>query len=730
MTKTIYLLLLISSPLIAGVSVSTTQDNIVIDGILDEAAWQHATQIDLPYEIEPGINTPASVITTIYLLDTGQSLVIGFDAQDPNPDQIVAYLHDRDAAYQDDRVGILLDTFNDQTRALGFFVNPLGVQIDFIRAENQGEDDSWDAIWDSAGQITATGYQVEMEIPYTELQIPAVQGEKSWGIFAQRIYPRSTRMVLQNVVKDRNNNCFLCQTATISGFGDAQQGKGLQVTPSFTAVSNQSRSAANEPFNAVTTDFEPSLDIKWGIDSNRILNATLNPDFSQVESDAAQLTANETFAPFVDEKRAFFLENSDVFNSHLDLVHTRNIATPDYGLRLVGKSDNNAYGLFVTNDNQTNILIPGVFGSRFARIDDESLNMVGRYRRNWGDGSSVGFTGTHRSAGDYENRLLSVDSHYRINNKHSLDAQWAYSENQYSDRIIEDFDQPQGQFNGQAHYLRYQYADKHWSIHIDQTDRSDGFRADSGFIGKIGFTQTVAGAAYTWFSDSAWWQDIRLYSDWDITHDQSGQLIEKEFEGDIHIHAPMQSHISLGGGVRDRLWDGQLFGEDFIFAGIDFKPWKNIRTGLNINTGQSVDFSNNRLSDSTDISWNINANLGRHFKINVNHNHRNLSYQSNNVLIVNQSDIRLSYQFNIRQRLRLALISTRLDRNLDQYINPENFQQDSHFMATQLVYSYKINPRTLMYFGYSDAGLDNDNIESFTTTDQSLFAKFSYAFQM
>lgn len=723
--------LLFSASVMANTPVPMSDADVTIDGILNEAVWLQAAVIDLPFEVEPRINAPADVKTTVYILNTGTSLLIGFDARDPNPERIVAYLHDRDAAYQDDQVGVLIDTFYDQSRSLGFFVNPLGVQIDFIRAENQGEDDSWDAIWDSAGHITASGYQVEMLIPLNALQMPDVAGEQTWGIFAQRIYPRNTRMILQNVIKDRNNNCFLCQMATISGFQKTEQDHDLQITPSVTMIVQQSRPTPGEPFGSVDTDFEPSLDIKWGIDSNQTLNATINPDFSQVESDAAQLTANETFAPFVDEKRAFFMENSDVFNSYFNLVHTRTIAAPDYGLRLVGKTDDNAYGFFVTNDNQTNVLIPGVFGSRFVRIDDDSVNAVGRYRREWGNGSNIGVTGTHRAAGDYDSRLLSVDSLYRINQKHSVKAQFAYSENRFPDSISEDFDLPLGRFNGDAYYLRYQYNDKNWDFFVNQTDYSDGFRADSGFIGKIGYQQSIIGSGYTWFSEKdSWWQDIQLSGDWDITHDQSGQLIEKELEGNIHIHAGKQSHISLGGGVRDRYWNGRLFDEDFVFAGLDFKPWKNIRTGLDINLGDSVDFRNNRLSDRSDISWYVDANFGRHFKVNLNQTHRKLSYHSNNVLIVNQSDLRLSYQFNIRQRLRLALINTSLNRNLDQYIDPEGLTKDSDRMATQLVYSYKLNPRSLMYIGYSDTGLDNDHIESYTTTDQSLFAKFSYAFQL
>lgn len=708
--------------------VTSTTDIITIDGILDEAIWQTATPIELKYEIEPAVNQAAVVETTAFLLDIGQSLVIGFDARDPQPENINAFLHDRDAAYQDDQVGVLLDTYNDERRALGFFVNPLGVQIDFIRSSN-GEDDSWDAIWDSQGRITEDGYQVEIEIPYTELQMPPNQGPKTWGVFAQRVYPRNTRQIFQNTINDRNNNCFLCQSEKFSGFEAAKQGLDLEITPSFTAIASQSRPDADQPYDNTDSAFEPSLDVNWGINSNITLNATLNPDFSQVEADSAQLTTNTTFAPFVNEKRAFFLENSDVFNSRFNLVHTRNITSPNYGLRLVGKTGDNAYGLFFTDDDQTNILIPGVFGSSFAQIDDTSMNFVGRYRREWGNASNTGLMVTHRSAGDYENNVVSVDSDLRLNNNNIINAQWAHSETQYTQAIIDEYDQPEGRFSGDAQILRYSYSDDNWNVNSFYINHDDGFRADSGFMGQIGFSKKILGLGRTWYSTDRWWTDIRFYSDWDITHDQTGQLLEKELEGNVHIHGPMQSHIELGGGVRDRYWEGQMFSENFTWFDLNFKPLKNIRTSFNINRGNSVDFSNNRLSDSFRLYGGMDANIGQHFKVNVGHKFRELTHLGNTVFIANQTDLRLSYQFNIKQRLRLALINTQINRHVNQYQNSEDWTANAQFLSTQLVYSYKVNPRTLMYVGYSDAGLNTDDIDSFTRTDKSLFAKFSYAFK-
>jgi len=184
-------LCLAASQVSAGISnLASTTDAIKIDGVLDEAAWQHATKIDIDIETKPGENTPSPVSTVAYLLEDGKNLYVAFDARDPDPSEIRAYLRDRDSAWNDDFVGITLDTYNDERRAFQFFSNPLGVQMDGTNDDvNKSETSSWDAIWDSAGRINVNGYVVEMEIPLSQLRFPKTQGKQTWA------YPIIRRIV-------------------------------------------------------------------------------------------------------------------------------------------------------------------------------------------------------------------------------------------------------------------------------------------------------------------------------------------------------------------------------------------------------------------------------------------------------------------------------------------------------------------------------------------------------
>ncbi|MCF6288185.1 MAG: carbohydrate binding family 9 domain-containing protein [Proteobacteria bacterium] len=731
MKKHLLILLLIAAGFAqtANYSVPLSDKTVKIDGVLDDAIWQEALQVSLNYEVDPGLNVDPGVKTTAYIVDRGHSIVFAFKAQDPNPEKIRAFLRDRDSAYQDDFIGVMLDTYNDEQRALEFFVNPLGVQMDLIRDEsggNSNEDDSWDAIWDSAGKITADGYVVEFEIAYNELQMPKQQGEKTWGISLFRSYPRSVRKQIQADKIDRNNSCYLCTISKYTGFANAQRGRDLEITASTTVISNQFKEDVVGDFAKVTHDVEPSIDVNWGISSNLTLNATLNPDFSQVESDSAQLDVNQTFALFFPEQRPFFLENSDYFNSNMNLIHTRNVADPDYGVRLVGKSDKNAYGFFYTDDTITNILIPGVFGSGLASMQQESSNLAARYRRDFGNASNIGAIITNRSSDGYNNTVAAIDSNYRITDKNTLQVQYTSTDTQNSPQLMDDFDLAKD-ISGDAYSVRFVHSDEDVFFAATHYNYDDDFRADLGFIGKVGFTKSVIGGRYIWRpTATAWWNRFSIYSDWDITHDQQGRLIEKELEARMGLNANKQSFFGLRGLTRVALWNDVLYKENSIGLDASFRPTAGLELGTGLTFGDAIDFTNNKLAKTNRAYIFANINLGQHLSMNLAHNFRQLSRDGGNVFVANQSDLRFSYQFNIRQRLRYALINTNINRDISLY----DSDIDSHTrrLSNQLIYSYKVNPKTLLFVGYSDAGIADQNID-LSTTNRTFFMKFSYAWK-
>jgi hypothetical protein len=325
--------------------------------------------VDLPFETAPGENTPAPVSTECLLAYDTSNLYVAFKATDTDPGQIKARLSDRDNIWHDDRVGIMIDTFNDERRGFEFLVNPLGVQMDATRNEVGGGDErdtSWDAIWNSAGRISDQGYTVEMSIPFTSLRFPRTKGPQTWGFAAYRYYPRGVHYEMMSFPDDRDADCFFCQASKLSGFDGISPGNNLEVAPTFTSSRSDALASDGQGLAAGDVENDVGLSVRWGVTPNVMLNGTLNPDFSQVEADAAQLNVNNRFALFYPEKRPFFLEGADFFQTPVDAVYTRTVTDPDWGFKTTGKEGRNAFGAFVARDVAPNLLFPSNQGSRFG----------------------------------------------------------------------------------------------------------------------------------------------------------------------------------------------------------------------------------------------------------------------------------------------------------------------------------------------------------------------------
>ena len=213
--------------------------------MLDDEAWAHARVIPIAYEWTPGDNVPPPVRTDFLVTFDRKNLYLAFRAFDPRPSEIRAHLMDRDAIdtfVQDDHVTIMIDTFNDERRAYQFRVNALGVQADAVNSEMDGvEDWSWDAIWNSAGRVTAEGYVVEMVIPFREMRFPGGSEPVTFGISAERSYPRSVRHRISTNPRDRGRNCFMCQFNKVSGFQGMESGRNVEIDPTVTGSRTDER---------------------------------------------------------------------------------------------------------------------------------------------------------------------------------------------------------------------------------------------------------------------------------------------------------------------------------------------------------------------------------------------------------------------------------------------------------------------------------------------------------
>ena len=417
--KQIYLFFLSSALLLSSFntfadkqhfSLTRLDQSITVDGVMDEPHWINATHIPIVYQDEPNEKGTPPVKTDAYLYEDGSSLYVAFIAQDPDPSQMRASLRDRDTLWEDDAVILVIDTFNDERTGYEFHVNPLGAQGDIRMTDTDGwsSDTSWDAIWDSAGQITDQGYVVEMRIPFKALRFPENKKELTWGFSVMRNYQRDVFYQLSNMGFDRNIKCSLCQFDKLIGFNDIESSKNVQITPTLTALRNDSKPQVPGDWDNGDLDTEIGLDLRWGLTNDAVINATINPDFSQIETDSLELDVNTTFSIYYAEKRPFFLDGASYFKSSLfELLYTRTIAEPTLGAKLTGKTGDHSYALMLADDDNSNILLPTNQGSGFASLNKKTNAAAGRYQYDLGQQGTIGISSTHRESDDYHNTVLS-----------------------------------------------------------------------------------------------------------------------------------------------------------------------------------------------------------------------------------------------------------------------------------------------------------------------------------
>jgi hypothetical protein len=706
-----------------------TDGTFTIDGVMDEAAWKNATAIDIDNETHPSDNIPARVKTVAYIIENGESLYIAFDAKDPQPEAIRAYLRDRDSAWNDDFVGIVLDTYNDERRAFEFFVNALGVQMDLTNDDvNKREDDSWDAIWDSAGHINESGFIVEMEIPLNQLRFPSIEGKQTWGIDLLRFYPRDKRYRFSNNKNDRSVNCYLCQFDKIQGLADVKPQRDLEIVP--TVIGSRVDTTDDPgvvPLTEGDAEGEVGVNIRWGITPDLTANLAINPDFSQVEADVAQLDVNNQFTLFYPEKRPFFLEGADYFRTPMRAVFTRTVSDPAVGLKLTGKRDKNTFGVFAAQDDVTNLLFPGAFGSDSTSLDEGNTAFVGRYGRSFGDASNVGALLTVRDGDNYHNYVGGLDSHWKISDQHSADFQYLHSETEYPDEVADEFEQPLDKISGDAYQLGYRYDSRDWVAWANHQRVGADFRADSGFIPKVDRVFYEFGGGRVWHGkEDDWWTRMQWISEWNVDHDTNGQLLEREAETYFFVSGPMQSHMEVGVLLRDTRFEGVTYNETKgIFFG-QVQPKGGLVLRLHGSFGDQVDFDNGRLGDelrfSPEISWNVSRNL----LARIDASFVTLdNTDGENIFDAKVYDIRLTWQFNSRSFLRFT--TQRFDIERNQALYDDDIDEHSRDVGRQLLYSYKLNPQTVFFLGYSDQYVDEDQLSELTETDRSLFMKIGYA---
>jgi hypothetical protein len=726
--RSILLSLLIISPAIASAQTTSTTvpplratrltTSPVIDGALDDEAWTGAplpTGKWLSYNPLHGEAVPQE--TTVWVGYDRDALYFAFRCDDPDPTGIKTSITRRDNIWSDDWVGFSLDALGNGQVSYHLLVNPSGIQLDMINTPSGFEDTSPDWVWQSAGRITATGYAVEIRLP---LQTVRFKGgaDVQMGILFWRRVSRTGVSVAWPALEPGK---WVFQKHARLGFSDITARPTREVIPSATFSRGQER-ATPEAWDDADNQGDLGLSGKWGLSSTVTLDATINPDFSQVESDAFQVEVNQRFPIFFSEKRPFFMEGAGIFNlagnaqgdaSMLYAVHTRKIVDPIFGAKLTGSLGRIAFGTLTAIDQG-----PG----RTSDPDDplngkEKLFQIARAQMTLNPGSYAGVMTTITELAGRTNVTGGADLNYSKGNT-SLTA------------FVVGSDTSGGQDNGRGVGMQatYGFRTRRIGVQSQVEHYGRGFVMDTAFMNRVGITSGWGYVDYSFYPDKDRHPWIRKISP--FTFYQRGT--DRIQGGDDYVAvAGVRLNLTRQGFVRaDRVdlqeaWKGGEYQGDQWRVSGEMQVFRWLRPSFFLGTGHSLYYEETDPFVGASKSARLGAviQIGGRFSEDISYSHNTFDRPDSGgrVYTVDVVNTRTTYQFTKELAIRSIV----------------RFDSQQHRVLTDFLGSYDLRPGTVVYVGYgtlfqkrgfrNDAWIEGEG--DYLTTRQGLFLKASYLYR-
>ncbi|HEY4613423.1 MAG TPA: DUF5916 domain-containing protein, partial [Bacteroidota bacterium] len=527
-------------------------ENIELTGRLTDPRWALAPDIPITFEIQPGENTPATQQTTVRVLYNAEYLYAGFICRETDMKQLRAHVSDRDKLYEDDFAVLIIDTFGDKQRGYQFFVNPVGIQGDILRSGNN-EDDSWDAVWHSSAVVTDSMWTVEMAIPFKSIRFPP-EKMQNWVLLAGRNYPRSSRAVFSWTPFDRNDPCFLCQGGVLEEIQDIEATTAVEVLPYLVGLQSSALNNSDNPSSGFANgDLRGRIGggVKYSPNPGLVVDAVLNPDFSQVESDASQISVNTTFALFYPERRPFFLEGTDLFNTRITGFYSRMVNNPIAAAKLTQKSGAFSLALLSAADRNSTFIIPGEESSSFVNSELNSVSTIARARYDVGNESFIGGIGTARNTGSAYNYIGGVDWNYLFGGNNYFRGQMLVSTTQEVNdlgifdgtRTFRNTNSNSG-FNGESYSgtavdINLRHSGRNLGLGVNYRDFSPTFHAYNGFITRNDFRSFDFNPSYNFFPNGSLVDNAYVWASTGMQFNYSGQRKERwlVFGGGMNMKA-------------------------------------------------------------------------------------------------------------------------------------------------------------------------------------------------
>jgi hypothetical protein len=731
---------------------------------LEDFLENHAREAELTVtdfrQNTPGDGTPASESTTAYLSYDDKNLYVAFVCKD-QVGEVRAHLSKREASDQDDGVGVLLDTFRDFHRAYFFYSNPLGVQTDAIYTEGQGYDFSFDTLWDNTGRVTSDGYVVFFSIPFKSLRFSS-DAQQTWGVALYRVILRKSEYDYWPYVTQRVEG-LTQQFAPLGGLEHVSPGRNIQFIP-YGLLANDhflNQPSGGPPVFVDKFEHRAGLDAKFVAKDALTFDLTLNPDFSQVESDDPQVTVNQRFAVFFPEKRPFFIENAGFFATPINLFFSRRIADPQFGTRMTGKLGKWTLGALVIDDRRP--------GERFASgpYDTRAADGVVRVTREFGNQSYIGGFFSSRDFADSSNRVASFDARLKFYRNWVVNVQGVHSwtrQNLKAERNCLSFasnDPAIGSQQGNALWVDASYSGRHVSFSTNYNDFSPNFCTAMGFVNRIDIRQNNAFGGYFWRPENSRIVDFGPTASETLDWDHRGVLQDWQAAVGFQMDLTKQTTLSVNRGEAYELFDGIGFRRHStsLFAATQPYKWISFSTRYTQGIGENFFPAPGLLpflGNTRRVNFGITLRPSSRFRFDETLIYYRLGTRAgwvtppfspghsvfNNYL----NRAKLNYQFTKELSLRLILDynATIANTNLldlqrslggsDTVNGP--FAPTKQF-TTDVLFTYLLHPGTAVYLGYNNGYTDltlNPNASPpvrplgapNNTTNRLFFIKLSY----
>jgi hypothetical protein len=664
--------------------------SIKIDGELNEDAWKLPPLEKEFKTISPGYGSPIPYETAVWAAYDRKNLYFAFKCFDAEPHKIKTSITQRDNISWDDHVCILLDASGNRQSNYEFYINPNGIQADAVNSavSVKGSDLSPDFVWDSAGKITAQGYQVEVRIPLESIRYHAGNEVKMRVIFLRQISRLGIRGTWPEVQPGQTIFNYMIPLI----YQDLKGALKLEILPNFTYSRNDERQESDQW--ARESDTNIGVALKYGLTSSITTEATVNPDFSQVESDAFQVKVNQRYPVFYSEKRPFFMESKEILDFSivrwgmmLEPIHTRTIVDPGWAAKFSGSSGKLNFILLAANDRS-----PGVTWENGINPNEGKSALFGivRAKYNLGSDNSFGVLYSGRHFADERNDVAGTDMQYRFFKNLRATLSYLYSATK------DTADGPLKKGNGWNAMLRYDSKSFFSLLTYERYDK-DFFMATAHLNRSALSRWTIGNGALIDLKSKQlpWLKQIIPYIYYINLHDLETQMDDSAWIFGLEFGFAPMGGIYFEYSIENEAWTGKLFHKNFLYGSGHIQLFKWLLLSGYFIFGDSIyyDLQNPFLGDGRLYSISASVQPGIKLNIGLEYIHNDLREKNGNreTFAVNIYNLRTTYQFNkyffIRGILRY-----------------DNFQEK---LLTDFLASFTLIPGTVVHLGYGSLYLRN-----------------------